>query len=216
MISLKNMIKMRILILLLHQIKRNRTSKISINMDIKIRGDNNMLSQNEKYNNFVNEFSSILYNLKMDIPFSDYIFLCVGSDKVIGDTYGPLVGHKLKENFKNMYNNIEVYGTLEEPISAVNLEKKVKEIYQKYSHPCIIAIDSAFGREDKIGSIFVSDTKMQCGKATGKNMIKVGDISIKGIVAKDLKMPKYNFTTLQNTSLGSVLKLADITASRNL
>lgn len=175
-----------------------------------------MLSQNEQYNNFVNEFSNVLYNLKMDIPFSDYIFLCVGSDKIIGDSYGPLVGEKLKENFKNMYNNIKVYGTLEEPISAVNLEKKVREIYKTYQHPCIIAIDSAFGREDKIGTIFVTDTKMQCGKATGKNIIKVGDISIKGIIAKDLKMPKYNFSSLQNASLGNIMKLANITASRNL
>lgn len=175
-----------------------------------------MLSLNEKYNNFVNEFSSALYNLKMDIPFSDYVFLCVGSDKIIGDSYGPLVGEKLKEAFKNMYHNIEVYGTLEEPVSAVNLEKKVEEIYKKYQHPCIIAIDSALGRQDKIGSIFVSNTKMQCGKGAGKKMIFVGDISIKGVVAKDYKMPKYNFSTLQNVPLGGVIKLADITASRNL
>ncbi len=175
-----------------------------------------MLSQNEQYNNFVNEFSSILYNMKIEIPFSDYIFLCVGSDKIIGDSYGPLVGEKLKESFKNMYNNIEVYGTLEEPISAINLEKTVTQIYKKYQHPCMIAIDSAFGREDKVGTILVSDSKMQCGKGTGKNMIKIGDISIKAVVAKDLKMPRYNFSNLQNTSLGSIMKLADITASRNL
>lgn len=183
---------------------------------LKTRGDKMMLSQSERYNNFVNEFSSILYNLKMDIPFSDYIFLCIGSDKIIGDSYGPLVGQKLKESFKNMYNNIKVYGTLDEPISAINLEKKIAEIYKKYQHPCIIAIDSAFGREDKIGSIFVSDTKMQCGKGTGKNMVKVGDISIKGIVAKDLKMPRCNFSSLQNIPLGSILRLSTITADRDL
>lgn len=175
-----------------------------------------MLSQNDKYNNFVHEFSSKLYNLKMEIPFSDYIFLCVGSDKIIGDSYGPLVGEKLKNCFKNMYNNIEIYGTLEEPVSAINLEAKLKEIYKKYKHPCIIAIDSALGSQDKIGTIVVSNTKMQCGKGTNKGMLYVGDISIKGIVAKNYKMSKYNFTTLQNTSLGEVMKLADITANRNL
>lgn len=175
-----------------------------------------MLSQNEKYNNFVNEFSTVLYNLRADIPFSDYIFLCIGSDKIIGDSYGPLVGEKLKEAFKNMYHNIEIYGTLEQPVSAINLERKVEEIYQKYQHPCIIAIDSALGSQDKIGTIFVSNTKMKCGKGTGKKMIFVGDISIRGIVARDYKMLKYNFSGLQNASLGSVIKLADITANRNL
>ncbi|MBO5478433.1 MAG: spore protease YyaC [Clostridia bacterium] len=175
-----------------------------------------MLSQNEKYNKFMNEFSSSLYQLKTDIPFSDYIFLCVGSDKIIGDSYGPLVGQKLKEAFKNRYNNISVYGTLEEPISAVNLEKTVSDIYKRYQHPCMIVIDSALGSQDKIGSILVSNTKMQCGKGAGKKMILVGDISIKGVVAKDYKIPRYNFSTLQNTSLGGIIKLADMTASRNL
>ncbi|MCI8482263.1 MAG: spore protease YyaC [Clostridia bacterium] len=172
-----------------------------------------MLSENEKYNNFVHEFSNILYNLKVDIPFSDYIFLCVGSDKIIGDSYGPLVGEKLKNSFKNMYHNIKIYGTLEDPISAVNLEKTVEDIDKKYQHPCIIAIDSALSFSNKIGSIFVSDTKMQFGKGAGKKMIQVGDISIKGVVAKDYKIPRYNFSGLQNTRLGDVIKLADITSS---
>lgn len=127
-----------------------------------------MLSGNEKYNNFVNEFSEALYHLKMDIPFSDYIFLCVGSDKILGDTYGPLVGEKLKDAFTNMYHNIYVYGTLEEPISAMNLEKTVEEIYHKYTNPCMIVIDSALGAPNRIGNIFVSNTKTQCGKGTRK------------------------------------------------
>lgn len=175
-----------------------------------------MLSQNEKYNNFVHEFSSVLYTLKADVPFSDYIFLCVGSDKVIGDSYGPLVGEKLKGAFKNMYNNIAVYGTLEEPVSALNLEKNIQNIYKKYKNPCIIAIDSALASQNKVGSIIVSNTKMQCGKGINKRVREIGDISIKGIVAKDLKMPKYNFSTLQNTRLGDVIKLADVTSKRNL
>lgn len=171
-----------------------------------------MLSQNDIYNNFTNEFSSKLYNLNSDIPFSDYIFLCVGSDKIIGDSYGPLVGDKLKKNFKNMYNNIKIYGTLEQPVSATNLEKVIKQIYEQYSHPCIIAIDSALSCQENIGTIFVSNKKMQCGKGTNKKIFCIGDISIRGIVGKDYKMPKYNFSCLQNAPLGEVIKLADITS----
>lgn len=158
-----------------------------------------MLSSNEKYNKFVNDFSNILYNLKTEAPYSDYLFLCVGSDKIIGDCYGPLVGQKLKEGFKNTYQNIQVYGTLDEPISAINLENIVNKIYKNYSNPCIIAIDSALGAQDNIGKILVSDKKIQCGKGTNKKLIPIGDISIKGIIAKDYKIPKYNFQALQNT-----------------
>lgn len=158
-----------------------------------------MLSQDEKYNKFINEFSDILYNLKTEKPYTDYLFLCVGSDKITGDCYGPIVGQKLKEGFKNTYQNIHVYGTLDEPISAINLEGVVNKIYKIYNKPCIIAIDSALGAQNDIGKILVTNKKIQCGKGTNKKLISVGDISIRGVVAKDYKIPKYNFSSLQNT-----------------
>lgn len=172
-----------------------------------------MLLADELYNNFVNDFSSKIYNLKSDIPFSDYIFLCVGSDKITGDAFGPIVGDSLQKLFKNMYNNIKVVGTLEEPISGVNLNKEVKKIYDMYKTPCIIAIDAALSSEKEIGKIIVTDSKMKFGKSTSKNILEVGDISIKAIVAKDYKIPRYNFQTLQNTSLNIVIKLANITSN---
>ena len=68
-----------------------------------------MLTRDIVFNNFVNEFSSKIYNLKNDKPYTDYIFLCVGSDKITGDSFGPIVGEKLKKLFKNFYNNIKYY-----------------------------------------------------------------------------------------------------------
>lgn len=53
-------------------------------------------------------------------------------------------------------------------------------------------------------------------KEHGKKMLYVGDISIKGVVGKDYKIPKYNFSGLQSIPLGNVMKLADITANRHL
>lgn len=171
-----------------------------------------MLGKEDVLNNFISDFSTKIYNLKSDEPFSDYIFLCVGSDKITGDAFGPLVGDKLQKLFKNYYNNIVVVGTLESTVSATNLDKNIKEIYRKYKKPCIIAIDSALSSKEDIGKIIVSDTKMKLGKGTNKNIMAVGDISIKGIVAQDYKIARYNFSILQNTSLNLVIKLADITS----
>lgn len=171
-----------------------------------------MLLADELYNKFVNDFSNEIYNLKSDVPFSDYIFLCVGSDKITGDSFGPIVGDSLQKLFKSMYNNIKVVGTLEEPISGVNLKKEVEKIYNTYKNPCIIAIDAALSLEKDIGKIIVTNSKMKFGKGTSKNILEVGDISIKAIVAKDYKIPRYNFQNLQNTSLNIVIKLADITS----
>ncbi len=171
-----------------------------------------MIASDEIYNNFVSDFSTKIYNLKSDNPFSDYIFLCVGSDKVTGDAFGPLVGEKLSTLLKNFYNNIYVFGTLENTICGTNLEKKLQHIYNNYKNPCIIAIDSALSNKDDIGKIVVTNSKMNLGKGLGKKPILAGNISIKGIVAKDYKIPKYNFSSLQNTSLNLVMKLANTTA----
>lgn len=180
-------------------------------LQIKFWGDI-MLGKEELYNNFISDFSTKIYNLKSDEPFSDYIFLCVGSDKITGDAFGPLVGDKLQKLFKNYYNNISVEGTLENTISATNIEEKIKQIYNKYKNPCIIAIDSALSNKEDIGKIIVTDTKMRLGKGTNKRMPAIGNISIKGIVAQDYKIARYNFSTLQNTSLNLVMKLANVTA----
>ncbi len=172
-----------------------------------------MFFEEDIYRGFVNDFNTQLYNLHPEIPFSDYIFLCIGSDKIIGDAYGPLVGEKLQEYFKETYHNIKIIGTLEDPVPASTLSTKVKNIYKSYLNPCIIAIDSALAKKEELGKIYVSNKKMQCGKGINKNILSVGDISIKGVVAIDFKTPKYNFSSLQNTSLRNVLKLANITSN---
>ena len=171
-----------------------------------------MLLEEERYNNFISDFSTKMYNLKSNPPFSDYIFLCIGSDRVTGDAFGPLVGDKLQKMFKNYYNNIIVIGSLENPISATNLQKEIEKIYRDYKNPCIIAIDSALSSKEQIGKLIVTDTKLNAGKGLNKKVIPIGDIGIKAVVAKDYKFAKYNFSSLANTSLNLVMKLANTTA----
>lgn len=166
----------------------------------------------QEYDEFVSNFTNKIYNLKIDVPFSDYIFLCVGSDKVTGDAFGPLVGKNLEELLQNYYNNIHIMGTLEEPIHANNLKKGIEKIKQNYKNPCIIAIDSALSKEADIGKIFITNKEMKLAEGIGKNSIDIGHISIKGVVAKNHRMSKQNFYELQNTSLNLVMKLADITS----
>lgn len=171
-----------------------------------------MVNERE-YREFVSNFTNKIYHLKEDKPFSDYIFLCVGSDKVIGDAYGPLVGTKLEELLKQYYRNIHIVGTLEEPVLATNLKKVIATIEKEYINPCIIAIDSALSRKEDIGKVFVSNEKMKFAHSTRQEPIEVGAISIKGVVAQDCKVARYNFSVLQNTPLGKVLELAQMTAN---
>lgn len=108
------------------------------------------------------------------------IIVCIGTDRCIGDALGPLVGTLLtKANFK-----YPVYGTLKNPIHAVNLKEEIKRINSIHKNPNVIAVDACLGDEKFIGSIQIRHSPILPGKGVGKNLPSVGDISIVGIVDK--------------------------------
>ena len=64
---------------------------------------------------------SSLINAKMKRD-NQLIILCIGSDRSTGDSLGPLVGYRLDalSSFKG-----HVYGTLKNPVHAVNLSSSL-------------------------------------------------------------------------------------------
>ena len=164
-----------------------------------------MTFNEEIYNNFVCDFSNNLRQKIQDIEISKLVFLCVGTNRVIGDCFGPLVGYKLKNFFKGE-RNIEIIGDIENTICLQNICDVVREIQED---SFVIAIDAALSNKNDIGKIVVSKEKMNIGSGLNKKSIYIGDISIKGIVSKDFKKPQYNFKMLQNTSLGLIMNMAD-------
>lgn len=165
----------------------------------------------EIYNNFVCDFSNILRQKIQDLEFSELIFLCIGTDRITGDSFGPLVGSKLNSLVKQE-KNMKVIGDLENTVSAHNIQNIIKDIKNTYKNPFIIAIDAAITKKNNVGQIVVSGDKMNIGSGLNKQAIYIGDISIKGIVAKNLGRPQYNFKILQNTSLGLIMNMADCVA----
>ena len=81
-------------------------------------------------------------------PNRPLVFLCIGSDRATGDSLGPIIGHKLAQNH---FSSIYIYGTLEEPVHAKNLEKVIDTIYDTFSNPYIVAIDACLGKASHIG-----------------------------------------------------------------
>lgn len=140
------------------------------------------------------------------------IFLCIGTDRVTGDSLGPLVGYKLK----NLHmNNIFIYGTLENPVHSCNLVEILSKIDENFNNPYIIAIDSCLGSIQNIGKVFIEDKPLNPGMALNKNLPSVGNMSITGVV----NISGYlEFMVLQNTRLYTVMALADCisTAISNL
>jgi len=159
-----------------------------------------MTFKEELYNDFVRDFSIVLRGKIRDLEISKLIFLCIGTDRVIGDSFGPLVGYKLKYLFRNE-ENIKVIGTLNNIICVHNISKIITDINNTYPESFLIAIDAALSNKNNIGEIIISDKSINVGSCFNRNSIYVGDVSIKGIVSRRLSNPKHNFKLLQNTHL---------------
>jgi putative sporulation protein YyaC len=89
-----------------------------------------------------------------------------------------MVGTFIEE--KNNY--IKVYGTLAEPVHALNIDYKLEDIHEKHPNAFIIGIDACLGDEEDIGVIRLRDYAISPGKGVGKSLPSVGDMSIIGIV----------------------------------
>lgn len=118
----------------------------------------------------------------------DAIIVCIGTDKCIGDCLGPLVGTFLGE--KNL--PLPVYGTLENPIHALNIDIEISKINAKHPNAFIIAIDACLGESNSIGEIHFRETSLKPGKGVGKNLPSVGNISIIGIVDSSSKKDSFS------------------------
>ncbi|ABB14291.1 spore protease YyaC [Carboxydothermus hydrogenoformans] len=130
------------------------------------------------------------------------VILCIGTDRSTGDAFGPLVGSFLKNARINFFH---VYGCLEEPVHAVNLEETLKNIYHQYKNPFLIAVDASLGSLNSVGQIVLKDGPLNPGAALNKKLPPVGDLSLTGVVNVGGFM---EFMVLQNTRLSTVMAMA--------
>lgn len=115
------------------------------------------------------------------IPFHQdaLAFFCIGTDRSTGDALGPLTGSHLSESLLFPFS---VIGTLENPLHALNLQEKLEERLENNPSTYIVAIDACLGKSDSIGQLLIHNGPLYPGKAVGKDLPPVGDLSIKGVV----------------------------------
>ncbi|WP_128895593.1 spore protease YyaC [Longirhabdus pacifica] len=133
----------------------------------------------------------------------EIIMVCIGSDRSTGDCLGPLVGSQLK----SISSSVPVYGTLEDPIHAVNLEDKLNMIHQQHPHSYIIAIDACLGQISSIGHIIIGQGPIKPGAGVKKKLPPVGHMHITGVVNVAGFMEIF---VLQNTRLHLVINIANV------
>lgn len=137
-----------------------------------------------------------------NIQLTDIIFICIGTDRSTGDSLGPLIGKQLKElGYQN------VYGSLDNPVHAINLKETLLLISSKHPGKKIIAFDACLGKVSSVGCIEIGNNPVRPGAGVNKDLGEVGDYSITGIVNVSGFM---EYFVLQNTRLNLVFRMAEI------
>lgn len=120
------------------------------------------------------EIRDLIYSeLKKKIMFQkemSYIFMCIGTEKIVGDSFGPLVGQKLYNNLKRK-SKFHVIGRMKENITYSMVKGELEKINECYVKPYIIAIDAAISEQGNIGKIIVTNQKIRVGEGIRKKRL---------------------------------------------
>jgi putative sporulation protein YyaC len=151
----------------------------------------------------VKQLTDVLRTVFSAIPADrTLVFVCVGTDRSTGDALGPLVGSKLEKQ-----SRLPVFGTLDEPVHAMNMTQRLNSLSNMYSNPYIVAIDACLGQLSSVGCIQAADGPVKPGAGVNKELPPVGDFHVTGIVNVGGFM---EYFVLQNTRLSLVMNMAEV------
>ncbi|MGB4437739.1 MAG: spore protease YyaC [Sedimentibacter sp.] len=152
---------------------------------------------------YKNSFAALkIGNYLAEYMNSNFALVCIGTDKCIIDSLGPLVGTFLeKKNFA-----ADIYGTLDKPVHAMNINDYIKTLKKK-NYDNIIAIDACLSNKKNQGIIEVREGPITPGKGIGKYLPEIGDVSIIGVVDSS---DKEFHDLVQDTRLSLVYEMAEI------
>lgn len=131
------------------------------------------------------------------------VFLCIGTDRSTGDSLGPLIGYKLSGRRTRRVN---IVGTLDSPVHAMNLEQAVTMVNLRYPNHVVVAVDASVGNLDHVGCITLGKGSLQPGLGVCKELREVGDLFITGIVGG---YGSHDPLMLQSVRLSVVMQMAD-------
>lgn len=136
--------------------------------------------------------------------------ICIGTDRMTGDCLGPMVGSRLFSlcpvSLTDSPQLFPVYGTLKQPIHAMNLLKVIPDIKKTHPHHSFIVVDATVGPKKNIGKVSITPGPLCPGEGLGKSLPSIGNISVTGIVGAVDDVPEL---TLPYTRLYRVDLLAE-------
>lgn len=109
------------------------------------------------------------------------VILCIGSDKIAGDSIGPLVGDILKNKL-----NVRcfVYGETGKSVNGKNVDDFLKLVKAAHPDSPIIAIDACLSKDAAIPSVAVVSGGVNPKRAVTGLKNPAGDVGILGVIEK--------------------------------
>lgn len=167
---------------------------------------------------FVQDLEKMLCKFDINKDFSEIVILCIGTDKLIGDCVGPMVGQRLINSWKLKNNDdvkskeIIILGNMEKTLNYKNARDVIKQVNENYSMPFIIAIDTALSKISTTQKIYVNNGSLTIGNSLGRRFLFRSHINIKCVVGECKNTPNENIKVLKNVEPKQVMQLADIVA----
>ena len=128
----------------------------------------------------IKKISTALFSiLKGEVP----IIVCIGTDAIIGDSIGPIVGTMLERQRSDLF----VYGSLTKTITAKEIKTIAKFLSKIHKSEKVLVIDAAIGSIEDVGKIKLSCAPIKPGLGAEKDLPALGDISIVPIVCERSK-----------------------------
>ena len=159
--------------------------------------------RNFKAEDFARQLHQMIEEEKARQGKKGVVFLCIGTDRSTGDSLGPLIGYKLRDM---KHSCAAVFGTLERPVHAMNLEEYARIIKNCYHDCLVVAVDASVGNREHVGYLTLGKGALRPGLGVSKELGAVGDIFITGIVGG---CSSYDPLMLQSVRLSVVMRMAD-------
>lgn len=147
-------------------------------------------------------FNTLLSSVK---EYNEIVVVCIGTDRVSGDSLGPMVGTLLEEEC----SGARVYGTLREPVHAQNIKEIIDILEHSHQNSFIIAVDACLGKIENIENIMFANGPLKPGIGVNKKLPEVGNVNIQGIVNIGGFMPQL---VIQNTRMNTVYNMSKVIA----
>ncbi len=130
------------------------------------------------------------------------VFVCVGTDRVVGDCLSPIISQKVKAlNLKNAI----FYGDLDKPITYANLRDNLNEIKKAHPYSKLIIVDSVLGEADEVGCVKLEKNGVLIGGEYHSG-VYAGDYHLLGVVnARGIN----SLTFLKSVRLKNVVCMAN-------